>query len=220
MEEELCAVGLTRQRFALRGLRRAAETFQQDPQFALDKAGLVIGSEMPADLSERVLEAARREVRAAGAGQAADLCAGLAGVYGFQIGPATVWHVLERERDFTCLDKAAGWYCLMDVRNPVVSRVFKLLSVVPRVTESCFRELMGKGWRRNGGKIHGFAPPEVLWKLCGQLAWCRVNDGILEATGPLEPSTLSKAERVLVGILRNHGGVLQGAELSRYAGEA
>jgi len=47
-----------------------------------------------------------------------------------------------------------------------------------------------------------------------------VNDGILEATGPLEPSTLSKAERVLVGILRNHGGVLQGAELSRYAGEA
>ena len=111
---------------------------------------------------------------------------------------------------FCWLDQGSGWFWLEDVpRNRLLNKIDKILAASPQVDLAALRAGIARHSR-----MEGFSPPSrVLKALCEQLEDCEVLGGrIVVDKRPRSARELSKHERTILEVFREHGPVLSYAD--------
>lgn len=213
IETKLLERGLTRGRFRLEGLERAAEIFGRTNPFASTggRGSAMSVSQKLSGYRKSIMKVARKTVGLWGAARFEDVARQVMEETGKQIKQELLIKVLVQERDFLWLDQPGGWFWLKAVpRNRVVNRIKKILSVAGRISASELRSGLARHYR-----MEGFSPPRrVLLELCRQLPDYRVEGEEIIAPPSLDwRKVLGSTERLMVGVLKDNGLIMPRAKL-------
>jgi len=154
-----------------------------------------------------VVEAARALVRRAGAARVRDVTGRVAATLAVWVDDDLVTAVVSEPEDFVWLERRAGWFYLPSVvKNAVVSRVIKVLSVAGPLDLADLHA----GIRRDERMKEFVMPEYILGELSARIPGIAVEDGRVYAREPLRPQdVLETTELTLVKILTEHGGAME-----------
>ncbi len=118
---------------------------------------------------------------------------------------STAREILVEQPMFSWLDEGKGCFWLKDVpRNALITRIRKTLTVTPTLSLADLRRAVARHYRAKGC----VPTRRALAALCGQIEGCSVV-GDQVAIGPsFRRASLTEVEATLVGILRDHGGLM------------
>jgi hypothetical protein len=154
-----------------------------------------------------VVEAARALVRRDGAARVRDVTGRVAATQAVWVDDDLVTAVVSEPEDFVWLERRAGWFYLPSVvKNAVVSRVIKVLSVAGPLDLADLHA----GIRRDERMKEFVMPEYILGELCARIPGITVEDGRVYAREPLRPQdVLETTELMLLKILTEHGGAME-----------
>jgi len=209
LEAKLATAGLTEIPFQLEGIQRAAEVLGRACPFVLEVAHQrsYALTQASAGLAVTILQVARKSISHWGVTTIEDVTAQVRQTKAASLDVGFAAKVLKTQDDFEWLDETSGWFWLTSVgRNSLLTQIDKVLSVAARIPVSELRTGVKRHHRREG-----FAPPQrVLLALCRRLPGCRVEEDIVVADPPRDwAETLADTERMLAGVLKEHGPVLE-----------
>ena len=197
------------------GLLTAARVLRHEAPFRLEtvkdvRVVLPSPPDPTADTAEViavVVEAARALVRRAGAARVRDVTGRVAAMLAVWVDDDLVTAVVSEPEDFVWLERRAGWFYLPSVvKNAVVSRVIKVLSVAGPLDLADLHA----GIRRDERMKEFVMPEYILGELCARIPGITVEDGRVYAREPLRPQdVLETTELTLVKILTEHGGAME-----------
>ena len=211
IESGLRSQRLTSGLFRLEGVINAAELLGRRLPFSITE---VRGERLiyPRDVASAgtIVQMARRLVSRWGMATLSDVVAKVRKVESGVSDRKLVASTLVRLRGFHWLEKSAGWFWLSDTpHNPVLNRIRKILSVTNPINKSQLWVGIGRGPR-----MRGFSPPErVLLEFCRQAPGLRVIDETVQAEpGVNSDDVLAQAEKDILRILSQHGGIITTSE--------
>ena len=116
------------------------------------------------------------------------------------------------------LDAAGEWYWIRQRagRNRYVNIIRSVLSVCDAISLGSLREALARATRRRGSAPS--IPRSVLPAFCRAAGFTVSDDGEVSCSSPLAlEKEVGPAERLLLGVLRDNGGVMTGTRLRREA---
>lgn len=212
IERKLLSEGLSEVPFRLEGLIRAVELLDRKLPFSVIQTKRVrLVHHRPVHVIETIVRAGRRTIEHRGIATIGDVLLRLCDADG-EGGPQFVGDVLSSEEDFQWLDPTELWFWLSSVaRNPMVTRIRKILSVANPVRVTALQAGIARDYRMRGL----VAPARVLLELCRQIAGLQVDADVVRAAPPISRKRvlLAKEKRVLDLLARN-GGLMRRASLA------
>ncbi len=205
VEQELLQQGLTRRRFSVSALLRAAEVFGRTPSFQLHEVGSVLFVGAVSPVARRVLNRAVKVVIRQGVARLSDVSQEVSNG-----DRELARRILQTREDLEWLDRAEEWFSLCAIlRNRLVTRIQKVLALHPRISISVLHQAISAD--------RSFRIPEPVFRsLCARLPGCRVHGQQLIATVvPRVDEVLSGAEAVICCTLADHGGIMPLSELQK-----
>jgi hypothetical protein len=200
--------------FSIESLATAARVLGREPCFTIGSIHehRVVIPPHAEHLLDRIDRVARASIRHWGVATVEDVAASSGAAVSF------TRKLLSFSPGFKWLDEASGWFWIENVpRNPLLSQIRKILAACSRIDVGELRTGVGRHHRKKG-----FAPPRrVLLELCRQLPWCHVDRESILAAAPLNGSEiLSETEQKILGVLKEHGPVLQRVRFEKLCLEA
>lgn len=207
---------LTRARFPVQSLIRAAELFGKRVGFVLETESGIIHAEENYIPANEVRSTAARLVTHWGATTIEELRAILEAEGHSGVTPSALRGVLEVNPSFHWLDDVRDWFWLSNTpRNRLLNQIEKIMSVAGSIDIASLRDGVGRHHR-----MKGFRPPrEVLARLC-ETSGLYGREGELIVEGPSLrdwKDVLADLERTLVEILFEHGPVMRREDLEHIA---
>ena len=196
---------------SIQSLYALAATYGREAAFKIDRQGeWVFGGDSPIDAIEST---ARRLVSHWGATTAEEVLNELEDG-GVALGVELVRALLSAIDGQVWLDKEKSWFWISGLsRNRLLNQIEKIMSVAGSLTLGELRDGVGRHHR-----MQAFRPPrEVLARLCEASGlYLRDGEEILERPGLRSwTETLGVNERLLAGVLFEHGPVMRRDELER-----
>jgi hypothetical protein len=179
------------------GVVRAAE-LSGIPVNLIEQGGLVLQNEQ-ASLADEAMRLAHTLVVRDGATSVGAIVERLAAR------ADRVRELLEFRDDITWLDERHEWLAVSATRTRAATALRKMLSLVPRLTLTDIRGGLDRQ------RLDVQLPWDVLRSLCDSYDWLTFDQGtdVVSLVTPLDPErTLSRLERLLVGIFQAEGPVL------------
>jgi hypothetical protein len=212
MERKLHSEGLSEVPFRLEGLIRAAELLGRVPPYSVTATKrLRLVHRQPVHVIEAIVRAARRTIGHRGVATIGDVFAGLRkerrkGDH------QSVGEAFSTDEDFHWLDQTGGWFWLSSVvRNPVVKRIRKILSVANPVRIAALQAGIARDYRMEGR----LAPTEVMLELCRQIPGLRVDADVVRAAPRINrDSVLNTIEKRVTDVLARNGGPMRSVSLA------
>ena len=212
MERKLLSEGLSNVPFRLEGLVRATELLGRTPPFTvIQTKRLRLVHRRPVPVIATIVRAGRRTIGHRGIATIGDVFVRLRDT-DQEGGPPFVGDVLSGEEDFHWLDPAGQWFWISSVvRNPMVTRIRKILSVANPVRIAALQAGIARDYRMRGC----LAPSGVLLELCRQIAGLQVDADVVRAVPPISrDGVLSAKERRVLDLLGRNGGLMWRASLA------
>ena len=211
VEIDLKNRGLTRTRFPLSSVLRAAHVFGRSPRLQLHQFGGVIFVGDVSQLARELLIRAAKTVSHDGAARVSDLRRALSASPRGIVDVQLVRRILQTRPDICWLDDVREWFCLTSItRNRLLSRVQKVLAVRSRIHISALHRAVLKAYRPLR------IPAPILRSFCARLSWCDVDSRYVQARiAPKAKAVLTGGEAILYKILEDHGGRLPLGELQQ-----
>jgi len=225
---------------AIEALDRAADTFEPDAASVLRREGITFDTFLPAGVvsaakilgrpyrfevgSDKIsvqlpgdtkTKAFQRAIRSLSnvnhIASVLELQARIRETEGEEPSLETVRAFLERHPNVVWLDDDYSWFWVRqgEGRNRVVGQIRKMLAVARSLPLETLRE----GALRHHRTRNTILPRSVLTGLC-RAAGFQVRDGVVSTSERIElGKVLGWVETTMVGALKNHGGIMHGADL-------
>jgi hypothetical protein len=212
IEAKLQSRRLTVGLFRLEGVLRAAKLLHSEARFSItriDGARLVHSKRHGS--FHTILRVAAGIVSNQGAATVSEVLSQMRGTRSSQCNKSLVVNVLACRPSFRWLDEATGWFWFSNsYRNPVLSRMIKILSVANPVRAS---ELWA-GIARDHRMRRFSVPSDILLELCRQVPGLHVRGDAIRAKPKIRPDqVLDEAERKFACILSKNGGIMKRSQL-------
>jgi Sigma-70, region 4 len=212
MERKLLSEGLSGVPFRLEGLIRAAELLGRTrPFWVTTTKRLRLVHRQPVHVIETIVRTGRRTIEHRGIATIGDVSARIREA-DREGGLQFVGDVLSGEEDFHWLDPTELWFWLSSVvRNPVVTRIRKILSVANPVRIAALQAGIARDYRMRGC----LAPARVLLELCRQITGLQVDADVVRAAPPISRDrVLGSLEKRVLDLLARNGGLMRRASLA------
>jgi hypothetical protein len=212
MERKLFSEGLSDIPFRLEGLIRVAELLGRTPPFSMTKTKrLRLVHCRPGHVIETIVRAGHRTIEHRGCATIGDVFARIREA-DREGGHQFVTDVLSDEEDFHWLEPTGVWFWLSSVaRNPMVTRIRKILSVVNPVRTAAIWAGIARDYRMRGC----LAPAGVLVEFCRQIAGLQVDGDVVRAAPPISrDSALTSKEKRVLDLLARNGGLMRRESLA------
>ncbi len=213
LQEALAEAGLTAVNLRLENIQKAANLLGRPIPFALLNTS---GTRLAVDAEHAKMpllasEIAKKEVYYHGIANVDRVHAAVREKYSDRIPRLTVAKTLELIVGFRWLDEETGWFWLSSTRKHGLPKAIqKILSVAKRLPVAELRAAVG----RNRRMWPELPPEKVILEFCRQVPGVVVEGDTVVADPPLKwTKTLTGVEAQLVGILENHGPVMERGEL-------
>jgi hypothetical protein len=213
LERALAEAGLTAVGLRLSNVEEAAKLLGRPVPFAVvrvDHASLAV-EPRHAVAPPVVMELAKKEIYYHGVATVERIMELLRGKLSEPISLAVVRETLQLIEGFCWLDVERGWFRLLTTqKHGLPKAIDKVLSVASPVTAAQVRAAVGRNRR-----MWIDPPPEhVILAFCRQLPGVRVEGDRIFGDPPRDwKKTLTGVEAELVGILKEHGPIMERGEL-------
>jgi len=213
LENEMAAAGLTAVGLRLEHVRTAAKLLARPLSFSVirvEKGKLAVDPQQ-AGVPLAVVELAKKEVYYHGVATVGQIRKALSEKLPGGVGPGIVTETLQLIDGFRWLDEKTGWFRLLSTcRHGLPKAIDKILAVAGEITARDLRTAVSRNRR-----MWRLAPPEkVLLEFCRQTPGVRVEGNRILADPPRDwKRALTGVEAKLVGILKEHGPVMERSAL-------
>lgn len=214
IEAELRQCGQTRVGISLDSIATAAKLLGRTTEFCVvdalpkqkkDSRMAIRGDQL--DAVPAIVDAAKKDVYFHGLATVEEIEATAAKKCSAAGGRDLVAKTVQLIEGFTWLDEASGWFRVEGVgKHGLPKMIDKLLAVAGEVTIAELRIAMGRNRR-----LWKNAPPEaVLLEFCRHQPGVRIEGDRIISTCPRDwQQSLTGVERKLVGVLKEHGPVME-----------
>jgi hypothetical protein len=213
IETKMQSERLSRGTFRLEGVINAANLLGRNLQFSVKK---VDGERLVHSANRRAVEwvmhVAQRAVEHVGLANISEVAAeARTADSGVTYSKSLIESILFGRKGFRWLDRSRGWFWFSEFRrNPILSRVRKMLSVANPVRASDLCAGIARDYRMRGFS----APREIILELCRQAQGLRVADNNVRVTSAIRPGdVLDEAEVKIASALSQNGGVMSRSKL-------
>lgn len=210
-EEALVARGIARSPIPCSAVFRWARVLGRttDGQVTLDPDGVLLLRGMM-DLYERVSAELRKHAGNFGAAQVERCASRLAARDTVALPCQVIRDCVETRREFHWIHRESGWFWVPGARNPMLNDLWKVFAVCPEMDVELLHAGLSRFYRRQGT----LPPVPVFLEWCQQVEGLLVSGRSVRADPPPDPGeVLTDKERLLVGLIRDHGPEVQAAEL-------
>jgi len=209
LERELAEAGLTAVGLQLENVATAAKLLARKIPLEIVPTGtgkLAVPTDQ-VGVPPAVVEAAKKDIYYHGLAMVGQIEKAVCEKLSCRVGAAIVAETLQLTDGFRWLDRQSGWFRLLSIsRHGLPRAIDKILAVAGAICVADLRAAVGRNRR-----MWKVPPPEnVLLEFCRQTAGVRVEGNRIIPDPPRDWKTaLTGVEATLVGILKEHGPIME-----------
>jgi len=209
LQAEFDKAGFANCRLPVESVRQAGGFLERRPQFVIVDIGRNRLAVHPkhVKLPRRIVHAAKQVVINYGAARISEVSAELAAGHARRIHSILIRETLQARPDFRWLDQKRSWFRLdLLPQYGLPNMIEKILSVTGQVQVSTLRTAMAR-YRRSGRKL---PPTRILLEFSRQMPGVHVEGKTIISEPPRDwRKTLTGVEKIIVGVLTEHGPVME-----------